>query len=298
LRRLVRRCGPLPASAAALIVQQAAEGLEHAHRRGLVHRDIKPGNLLVTPDAVTKLIDLGLAWYLESDIQAAKQGDRLKIVGTADYLAPETIRSPGSIVPISDIYSLGCTLYYAVTGKVPFPGGNPADKMQRHLYEVPLPPDQLQPDLPPGFVELISQMMEKDHHRRVASAALVAQRLRTWASEEAIGQIRHVIEEVAKQQSRELVVEAPRLDDTLTFDDDEQLQRLVSNESPSEQSQGTDPLSSAAADTSRHLPAAPSVGLPQTTKSRPARHGSAALVLAATVTALIALTAMLWRLLT
>ncbi len=254
LRRLVRRCGPLPASAAALIVQQAAEGLEHAHRRGLVHRDIKPGNLLVTPDAMTKLIDLGLAWYLESDIQAAKQGDRLKIVGTADYLAPETIRSPGSIMPISDIYSLGCTLYYAVTGKVPFPGGNPSDKMQRHLYETPLCPDQLQPNLPTGFVELIGQMMAKDHHERVPSAAIVAARLRQWADEEAILQIRHVVLDVEKQQAKELHVEAPRLDDTLTFDDDDDFLRRAENESPSQQSQGTDPISSGVAETPPALP--------------------------------------------
>lgn len=268
LRRLVRRCGPLPAAAAALIVQQAAEGLEHAHRRGLVHRDIKPGNLLVTPGAVTKLIDLGLAWYLESDIQAAKEGDRLKIVGTADYLAPETIRSPGSIMPISDIYSLGCTLYYAVTGKVPFPGGNPADKMQRHLHELPLSPDQLQPNLPREFVELIGQMMAKDHHQRIPSAAIVAERLRQWASDEAILQIRHVVEDVETQQATELHIEAPRLDDTLTFEaEEDELPRREEGESPSQQSQGTDPISSTAAETSTSLPAPPPPPFSQTESS-------------------------------
>ena len=138
LRRIVRNIGPLPLGAAALVIKQAAEGLEHAHRRGLIHRDIKPGNILVMPSGHTKVIDLGLAWFLEADIPEAQELDRLKIVGTADYLAPETINEPDRVMPVSDVYALGCTLYYAVTGKVPFPGGNPLEKMRRHRTEQPI----------------------------------------------------------------------------------------------------------------------------------------------------------------
>ncbi len=252
LRKLIRRLGPLSYEAAALIMQQAAEGLEHAHRRGLVHRDIKPGNLLVTPEAVVKLIDLGLAWYLEADIHAAKQGDRLKIVGTADYLAPETIRDPGCIVPVSDIYSLGCTLYYAVTGKVPFPGGNPAEKMQRHLNETPLPPDQLQPELPRSFVALIAEMMAKDAKQRPPSAGAVAERLREFASEGAIAEIAAAVQMVRRehrQPSIDRPSASPNLDDTLTFDEDPlgDLERVSASSS-----QGTDSIAGATAETSRH----------------------------------------------
>lgn len=255
LRKLIRRLGPLSYQAAALIGQQVAEGLEHAHRRGLVHRDIKPGNILVTPDAVTKVLDLGLAWYLEADIHAAKQGDRLKIVGTADYLAPETISNPGCIVPVSDIYAMGCTLYYAVTGKVPFPGGNPAEKMQRHLHETPLMPDQLQPNLPQEFVQLIAEMMSKDPQRRPPSAAVVAERLKQWASEEAITEIAMAInrlEHEQQQPSGRRTATGPMLDDTLTFDDEvgghhDPFQGALDR--PSQGSQGTDPIASAAAET-------------------------------------------------
>lgn len=250
LRKLVRRHGPLPIAAASLIVRQAAEGLEHAHRRGLVHRDIKPGNLLVTPEGVTKLIDLGLAWYLESDIAAAKQGERMKIVGTADYLAPETIRSPETIVPISDIYSLGCTLYYAVTGKVPFPGGNPAEKMQRHLHETPLSPDQLQPNLPASFVDLVAKMMAKDPQDRPPSAAAVSERLREWAGEEAFAQIRLAVHDLEKEDSNPRVLESTRLEDTLTFDEGELDPAHADMGGPS---QGTEPMASATSDTTLSL---------------------------------------------
>ncbi|QDU56485.1 serine/threonine-protein kinase [Aeoliella mucimassa] len=250
LRKLIRRLGPVSYQAAALILQQAAEGLEHAHRRGLVHRDIKPGNILVTPDSVVKLIDLGLAWYLEADIHAAKQGDRLKIVGTADYLAPETIREPGRIVPVSDVYSMGCTLYYAVTGKVPFPGGNPAEKMQRHLNETPLPPQQLQPDLPKAFVELVAQMMSKDPKQRPPSAGAVAEKLRQFATEQAITEVRtavHTVSTQPREQRHNHESPSPHLEDTLTYEDDPigDLQQG---------SQGTAPIDPAADETTPDAP--------------------------------------------
>lgn len=252
LRKLIRRLGPLSHQAAALIMQQAAEGLEHAHRRGLVHRDIKPGNLLVTADAVVKVIDLGLAWFLEADIHAAKEGDRLKIVGTADYLAPETICDPGVIVPVSDIYSMGCTLYYAVTGKVPFPGGNPGEKMQRHLHELPLSPEQLRPDLPAGFVALVTEMMSKDPKRRPPSAAAVAQRLKEFASEDAIAELAHAVHQI-QSQPREVrsqrVVESPHLEDTLTFDDPPLSDFDLSDPGSS---QGTAPIDAATTETTPH----------------------------------------------
>ncbi|MGI9457984.1 MAG: serine/threonine-protein kinase [Aeoliella sp.] len=300
LRKIVRRLGPLGYEAAALIVQQAAEGLEHAHRRGLIHRDIKPGNLLVTPDAVTKLIDLGLAWYLEADIHAAKQGDRLKIVGTADYLAPETIRDPGRIVPVSDIYSLGCTLYYAVTGKVPFPGGNPAEKMERHVKETPLSPEQLQPNLPQGFVQLISEMMTKDPKQRVPSAAAVAERLKAWASETSIAEVSAAVEQVEtlwREEGPQSSSSGPNIDDTLTFDDDDDpFEGLF--ESPSQGSQGTDPIAAATHETqSNDTPDIVDDGQSETVTSvRLGRWVVASIVLAVVATLGVAGT-LLWELL-
>jgi serine/threonine protein kinase len=104
-----------------------------------------------------------------------------KIVGTTDYLSPEQIRTPLEIQPASDIYSLGCTLYYAVCGKVPFPGGDTQSKLRRHLEEFPLHPRNFAPDITEDFVDIIVDMMEKDLGKRITSAAEVAARLEPWA---------------------------------------------------------------------------------------------------------------------
>ena len=179
LRRVVRRNGPLSMGDSALIISQAALGLQYAHDLGIVHRDVKPGNILVTPDGHAKLSDIGLAAWsmgLDDDPRAGK------IVGTADYLSPEQIRDPLAVGPLSDIYSLGCTLYYTVTGKVPFPGGDSRSKCRRHCEETPWHPRRIVPDLAEEFVDTIADMMEKDPSRRIQSAAEVAERLEPWAS--------------------------------------------------------------------------------------------------------------------
>jgi eukaryotic-like serine/threonine-protein kinase len=270
LRKLVRRNGPLAYQIAATIISQAAEGLHYAHRRGLVHRDVKPGNLLVTPDGRTKITDLGLAWFLMEEIEASKPaGKGPHLVGTADYLAPETIRQPGTILPVSDVYSLGCTLYYAVTGKVPFPGGNTADKIRRHLEETPLNPLHFNPDLPHGFCDAVAAMMDKNPDTRTPTAAAVVELLRPWRDEEAT---RHMVEGGPPASGIYFRGTAPpeavpaALDETASFvlDDDPMPGQL---DSPSQISQGT--LSNAAETqetlTGVHMPRrpAPRVAAPQ-----------------------------------
>jgi serine/threonine protein kinase len=179
LRRLVRHHGPLSERQAALVISQAAEALAYAHERGLVHRDVKPGNLLVTPEGRTKLTDLGLASF-SSDAGPASETETRHIVGTPDFIAPEAIASPGEVKRSSDIYSLGCTLYYAVTGKVPFPGGVTRDKLRRHLDEAPLTPLLFTPNLDPALAGLVAAMMHKRAAQRISSAAEVVQQLRPW----------------------------------------------------------------------------------------------------------------------
>ncbi len=180
LRKLVRRNGPLSMEAAANIISQVAEGLHHAHQQGIVHRDVKPGNVLVTPEGDAKLSDLGLAgpMYSSNADQDPRYG---KIVGTADYLSPDHILSPWNPVPAWDIYSLGCTLYYAVTGKVPFPGGTTSDKARAHLSLKPLDPRRLNHQLSDPFVDVVADMMAKDPAQRVPSALAVIDRLTPWA---------------------------------------------------------------------------------------------------------------------
>jgi serine/threonine protein kinase len=178
LRRLVRSKGRLSVQQAANIVMQSAEALHYAHQSGLIHRDIKPGNILVTPDGNVKLSDLGLSYFFREDPDDPRAG---KIVGTADYLSPEQIKTPSNITQVSDIYSLGCTLYYSVTGKVPFPGGSPKSKAKRHLEETPWHPRRFNDEVSDDFVDLIGDMMEKDPKGRIQSAAEVAERLAPWA---------------------------------------------------------------------------------------------------------------------
>ncbi|MBX3423484.1 MAG: serine/threonine protein kinase [Pirellulaceae bacterium] len=181
LRRLVKSHGPLAVSQAAKIIMHAALGLDYAHRTGLVHRDVKPGNILVTPDGDAKVSDVGLAGFAKDLVSDPRAG---KIVGTADYLSPEQIRTPLQVQSVSDIYSLGCTLYYAVSGKVPFPGGDTKSKLRRHLEDSPMHPRRFVPDIAEDFVDIIADMMEKDASKRIASAAQVAARLEPWISDE------------------------------------------------------------------------------------------------------------------
>lgn len=180
LRKLVRSQGPLTQRQAASVILQAARGLDHAHSRGLIHRDIKPGNILVTSEGIAKVSDLGLAGFMQEADTDPRAG---KVVGTADYLSPEQIRSPGDITHTTDIYSLGCTLYYAVCGKVPFPGGTARDKARRHLDETPWHPRRFNPELNEEFVDVIADMMEKDPKSRIQTAAEVVARLEQWAGD-------------------------------------------------------------------------------------------------------------------
>ena len=180
LRKLVRRNGPLSMETAASIVSQVATGLAHAHQQGLIHRDVKPGNVLVTPDGQAKLSDLGLAGPLVGD--ASSDPRYGKVVGTADYLSPDHICQPRDPRPAWDIYSLGCTFYYAVTGKVPFPGGTTADKIRAQCDLRPLDPRRLNPQLDPEFVDVMADMMAKDPLQRIRTATEVVSCLAPWAS--------------------------------------------------------------------------------------------------------------------
>ncbi|WP_404309250.1 serine/threonine-protein kinase [Neorhodopirellula lusitana] len=180
LRRLVKENGKLSVQQAASIVAQAAAGLAYAHESGLIHRDIKPANILVTPEGHAKVADVGLAALAHSgDDDDPRAG---KIVGTADYLSPEQIRTPHLVGPQSDLYSLGCTLYYCATGKVPFPNGDTRSKCKRHLTQAPWDPRKHTPELPSEFVEIIADMIEKDTRKRVQTAAEVVRRLSAFAA--------------------------------------------------------------------------------------------------------------------
>jgi eukaryotic-like serine/threonine-protein kinase len=180
LRKLIKMHHRLDQQQAASVIMQAARGLEYAHGQGLIHRDLKPGNLLVTPEGSVKVSDLGLAAWSTSILEDPRAG---KIVGTADYLSPEQIRTPLEITPASDIYSLGCTLYFCVCGKAPFAGGDSASKCRRHCEETAWHPRKFAPEISEDFVDIIADMMEKDPSRRIGTAAEVAERLEPFCQQ-------------------------------------------------------------------------------------------------------------------
>ena len=138
---------------------QVAEALEHAHERGLIHRDVKPKNIMITKEDVVKLADMGLARAM-SDVEAA-EAEAGRAFGTPYYISPEQIRGEKDIGPPADIYSLGVTLYHMVTGNVPFEGKNPSSVMHKHLKNELIPPDHVNPKLGAGISEVIEMMMAK-----------------------------------------------------------------------------------------------------------------------------------------
>ena len=141
------------------IAIQVAEALEHAHDRGLIHRDVKPKNIMITKEGVVKLADMGLARAM-SDVEAA-EAEAGRAFGTPYYISPEQIRGEKNIGPPADIYSLGVTLYHMVTGSVPFEGKNPSSVMHKHLKSELVPPDHVNPKLSAGISEIIEMMMAK-----------------------------------------------------------------------------------------------------------------------------------------
>ena len=173
--------GPLPVTEASDYIRQAALGLQHAHEKGLTHRDIKPANLLVDKAGVVKISDLGLV--LIEDPETAESAGRLTkeglTVGTPDYVAPEQVRNPRAADVRADIYSLGCTFYYLLTGEVPFPGGTPTEKMLRHAREVVPAPSR--PDLPDDVRGILARMTARRPEHRYQTPAEVAAALEPFS---------------------------------------------------------------------------------------------------------------------
>jgi serine/threonine protein kinase len=165
LERHVKKNGPLPLGLACEVIFQAANGLQYAFEKGVVHRDIKPANLLLAmeegQDAIqVKILDFGLARFhhAEHDDDLGKENS---VMGTPDFLSPEQARDLKLTDVRSDLYSLGCTFYYILTGDVPFPGGSNLEKLFRHNQEAARPFEELRPDAPPEIAAIIAKLMAK-----------------------------------------------------------------------------------------------------------------------------------------
>src|SRR5262249_28254454 len=177
----VKQHGPLEPLRAANYIRQAALGLQHAHEAGLVHRDIKPGNLLVDRAGTVKVLDMGLARFFNDEQDAlTKQYDANSVLGTADYLAPEQAIDSHGVDIRADIYSLGMTLYFLLAGQSPFQDGTVAQKLIWHQVRQPKPLRELRPDVPEGLSAVLDKMLAKDRTQRYQTPLEVAQALEPW----------------------------------------------------------------------------------------------------------------------
>jgi serine/threonine protein kinase len=182
LQDLVARRGPLEPAAAADYIAQAARGLQHAHENGWVHRDVKPANLLLDRSGTVKVLDLGLARMLGDDVELLTgSGDPSVLLGTADYLAPEQATDSHAADIRSDVYSLGATLYFLLTGRPPFAEGTPAQRVLAHQTRPPKPVIELRPEVPAVLAAVLDRMLAKDPVQRYLDPAAVDAALGPWA---------------------------------------------------------------------------------------------------------------------
>jgi serine/threonine protein kinase len=186
LAGLLRRHRQLSVAVACELVRQAALGLQAAHERGLVHRDVKPSNLMLAranSGARVVVIDWGLVKRTGANAAPADELTALyAVLGTPDYVAPEQVRDASSVDVRADVYSLGTTLYCLLAGRPPFYDRPAANKLQAHEREAFPPLDRLRADLPPGLPAVLAKMVEKDPRRRYASAGAAAEALQPFCA--------------------------------------------------------------------------------------------------------------------
>jgi serine/threonine protein kinase len=192
LDHLVRERGPLSVGQACDFIRQAAEGLEYAFKMGMVHRDIKPANLLVQRigsgaerRCQVKILDFGLARLYDPDPLGSGPGTIMIhgniVLGTPDFLSPEQGRNLHGVDIRSDLYSLGCTFHYLLTGQVPFPGGTNIEKLMKHWTENAVPVTHLRPEIPAAVGSIVGRLMAKDPAKRYQTPAELVAALEPFA---------------------------------------------------------------------------------------------------------------------
>lgn len=190
LDQLVRDKGPLPVDLACEIIRQAAIGLQHAHEAGMVHRDIKPANLLVQHNPkneglIVKILDFGLSRLYDpekDDLPSAAPVKERTVMGTPDFLSPEQGQGVHDVDIRSDLYSLGCTFYYLLVGRVPYPGGTSLEKLDRHQHEDPVLLENYRPDVPETVADIVRRLMAKDPAKRFQAPQDLADALTPFAT--------------------------------------------------------------------------------------------------------------------
>lgn len=180
LQTIVKKKGPLPFDKVADYIAQAAHGLQHAHDVGLIHRDVKPANVLINSQGRVKLLDLGLALFADEDQASLTMDFNDKVLGTADYLAPEQALNSHQVDHRADLYGLGCTMYFLLVGHPPFPDGTIAQRIARHQKEMPKEIRKIRPECPGELEGICWKLMQKDPKFRYSTASKAAEVLEAW----------------------------------------------------------------------------------------------------------------------
>ena len=181
LQQRVQKHGPLSLEEAVQAIRDAANGLAHAHESGVIHRDVKPSNLIRTSSGVVRVLDLGLARLTES--VGSGTGSRMGVaIGTPDFMSPEQVTAPATVDARSDIYSLGCTLYFLLTGRPVYGGATLADRMSAHLDGNPPSLKSARSDVPDSLDDLFQRMVARDPDERPGSMQAVSNELGKSAS--------------------------------------------------------------------------------------------------------------------
>ena len=208
LRALLRQENTLPLNTAITITAQIARAIQYLHENGIVHRDVKPANILLSSDGTAKLIDLGLATLIDPQYVAIYQssaeensaGSRQldsaiydssiirsgRVAGTVDYMAPDQLRAPKQPIPSWDIYSLGCVLYQMLTGTVPFPEGDTQEKFRSKLQSEPKDARIYNQAIPFDIADLLRSILSPQRNYRITTAGAIADRLDAWTPPEGL----------------------------------------------------------------------------------------------------------------
>jgi serine/threonine protein kinase len=181
LSEIVKKFGPMNVLRASHYIRHAAMGLQYAHQRGMIHRDVEPGNIIIDRRGTAKLLDMGLARFYrdDQDLLTIKYDDK-NVLGTADYVAPEQTRNSRAIDVRADIYGLGAAFYFALAGHPPFPDMSLAEKIIAHQTKQPRSLREIRPDVPQELARLIDKMMAKDPKDRFQTAQEVVDALEIW----------------------------------------------------------------------------------------------------------------------